>query len=300
MKGMGQQVGLPRLGKWIFSPLRWVLIRFFPVTYLNLQYRYVTGHRLKLFNPTTYTEKLQYLRHVVFPKDPLVIRGTDRVAVRAYLKEKKLTAHLIPVLGIYKRVEDIDWESLPKQFVMKCSHASGFNRIIFDKAEVNVSQLKRQFRRWLATDYGLKTLERHYSPIPRNIIIEKYLGVDHSLPIEYKLHVFHGVVKYLYVVTGRNSDIRYTHFLRDWTPFPGAQFNGWKSANYPVVQPENFAKMIAIAEKLAAPFPFVRVDLYNLKGKIYFSELTFTPAKGTLKLVDAQIDTVMGGWLSIG
>jgi hypothetical protein len=297
---MGQQVGLPRLGKWMFSPLRWVLIRFFPVTYLNLQYRYVTGHRLKLFNPTTYTEKLQYLRHVVFPKDPLVIRGTDRVAVRAYLKEKKLTAHLLPVLGIYKRVEDIDWASLPKQFVMKCSHASGFNRIVFDKAEVNVSQLKRQFRRWLATDYGLKTLERHYSPIPRTIIIEKYLGVDHSLPIEYKLHVFHGVVKYLYVVTGRNSDIRYTHFLRDWTPFPGAQFNGWKTANYPVVQPENFAKMIAIAEKLAAPFPFVRVDLYNLKGKIYFSELTFTPAKGTLKLVDAQIDTVMGGWLSIG
>jgi hypothetical protein len=148
-------------------------------------------------------------------------------------------------------------------------------------------------------DYGLKTLERHYSPIPRNIIIEEYLGLDSSLPIEYKIHVFHGKAKYLHVVTGRGADIRYTHLLINWTPFPGAQFNGCKTADYPVVEPEGFKTMIQLAEKLGSPFPFVRVDLYSIKGKIYFSELTFTPAKGTLKLADPLVDRQMGTWLTL-
>jgi hypothetical protein len=264
-----------------------------------LQYRYITGRPLNLQSPKTYTEKLQVLRHFVLPRDPLVIRGSDRVAVREMLKEKGLKTYLIPSYGVYDRFEDIPWKRLPKQFVIKCSHASGFNRIILDKKNANYQQLKRQFQRWLKTDYGLKTLERHYSPIPRKIIIEKYLGVETSLPIEYKIHVFHGQAKYLYVVTGRGADIRYTHLLSNWTPFPGAQFNGWRSAEYPIVEPPQFQAMLQLAEKLAAPYPFVRVDLYNIEGKIYFSELTFTPAKGTLKLADDTIDTLMGGWLTL-
>lgn len=290
---------LPTLLRILFTPFRWWLIRFSPLTYLKLQYRYITGTTLKLTSPTRYTEKLQILRHFVFPKDPLVIRGSDRVAVREILKEKGLKTYLIPTYGVYQRFEDIPWKRLPKQFVIKCSHASGFNRIILNKKTANYNQLKRQFNRWLKTDYGLKTLERHYSPIPRKIIIEKYLGVETSLPIEYKIHVFHGQAKYLYVVTGRGSDIRYTHLLSNWTPFPGAQFNGWKSADYPIIEPPQFQAMLQLAEKLAAPYPFVRVDLYNIDGKIYFSELTFTPAKGTLKLADDTVDTIMGGWLSL-
>jgi hypothetical protein len=87
--------------------------------------------------------------------------------------------------------------------------------------------------------------------------------------------------------------------LINWTPFPGAQFNGWKSADYPVVEPDKFKTMVQLAEKLGSPFPFVRVDLYSIKGKIYFSELTFTPAKGTLKLSDPLVDAQMGEWLTL-
>jgi hypothetical protein len=275
------------------------MIRFLPVTYLHWQYRFITGKQLNLTNPKLYTEKLQYLRHVVFPQDPLVIRASDRVAVREMLEEKGLKKYLVPIYGSYDRFEDIPWKQLPKQFVLKCTHASGFNHIVLDKDQVHVPKLKRQFNRWLKQDYGLKTLERHYSPIPRKIIIETYLGLATSLPIEYKIHVFHGQAKYLYVVTGRGSNIRYTHLLINWTPFPGAQFNGWKTAEYPVIEPENFKTMVQLAEKLGSPFPFVRVDLYSIKGKIYFSELTFTPAKGTLKLSDPVVDAQMGEWLTL-
>lgn len=275
------------------------MIRFLPVAYLHWQYRFITGNKLNLTNPKLYTEKLQYLRHFVFPLDPLVIRATDRVAVRAMLEEKGLKKYLVPTYGSFNRFEDIPWKQLPKQFVLKCSHASGFNHIVLDKDHLHLPSLQRKFNRWLRQDYGLKTLERHYSPIPRKIIIEKYLGFATSLPIEYKIHVFHGQAKYLYVVTGRGADIRYTHLLINWTPFPGAQFNGWTSADYPVIEPDKFKTMVQLAEKLGSPFAFVRVDLYSIKEKIYVSELTFTPAKGTLKLTDPLVDAQMGEWLSL-
>lgn len=101
------------------------------------------------------------------------------------------------------------------------------------------------------------------------------------------------------MVTGRGQDIRYTNFYIDWTRFDGSQFNGWKSSDVPIEKPKNFDTMILIAEKLAKPFPFVRVDLYEINGKIYISEMTFTPAKGTLILDDDRCDFEMGAWLDI-
>jgi hypothetical protein len=290
------------LAKWFFIflyPIRWWMIRFSPLVYLQVQYRLTTGQKLKLTKPELYTEKLQYLRHFVFPKDPLVIRATDRVGVRDMLIEKGLKKYLIPSYGKYARFKDIPWQRLPSQFVLKCSHGSEFNHIVLDKNKVHLPTLKRQFKRWLKQDYGVKTLQRHYSPIPRQIIIEKYLGLETSLPIEYKIHVFHGQAKYLYVVTGRGADIRYTHFLINWTPFPGAQFNGLIPADYPVIEPDAFKTMIQLAEKLGSSFPFVCVELYSIQGKIYFSELTFIPANGSLKLLDPNVDAQMGAWLTL-
>jgi hypothetical protein len=299
MKEMSLSGRLSPIIHLFFTPFRALWIRVSPMSYLKAQYYFVTGKKLNLTHPQTYTEKLQYLRHYVFPFDPLVIRATDRLGMRAMVEEKKLSKYLVPLLGTYEKIQDIPWSSLPSQYVIKCTHGSGMNLIVFNQDRFNIRKAKRTLRRWLRTDYGLKTLERHYSPIPRKIIIESYLGVDHSLPIEYKIHVFHGQAKYLYVVTGRGHDIRYTHFLIDWTSFPGAQFNRWQSSHYPIVQPGPFKKMVEIAEKLAAPFPFVRVDFYVIKQTIYISELTFTPAKGTLKLADPKIDIEMGGWLHL-
>ncbi|MCF0117568.1 MAG: hypothetical protein HUJ61_05935, partial [Bacilli bacterium] len=141
--------------------------------------------------------------------------------------------------------------------------------------------------------------ERHYSPIKPRIIIEEFLGDQTELPIEYKIHVFNGIAKSLYVVTGRGKDIRYNNYYIDWRQFNGSQFNGWKKTDYELKKPDNFDEAVNLCEALGKEFPFVRADLYIINNKIYFSEMTFTPAKGTLILDDDKCDFEMGEWLDI-
>ena len=267
--------------------------------YISYQYKYITHHKLNWKNPTRYTEKLQYLRLYVYPKDPLVIKCAGRVGVREYVKEKGYENLLIKTYGVFDRFEDIDFDKLPNAFALKTTHSSQMNYICFDKSKINYDELKKTFNKYLKTNYGKKTVELHYSPIKPQIIIEELMLENGKLPTEYKIHVFNGKAKSLYVVTSRGIDIRYNNYYIDWTPFDGSQFNGWKKTDYPLEKPKNFDEMIKISEDLASPFPFVRVDLYDINGTIYFSELTFTPAKGTLILDDDKCDFEMGEWLDI-
>ena len=270
-----------------------------PVSYVKHQYKYITHHKLNLKNPVRYTEKLQYLRLFTYPKNPLVCKCAGRAGVREYLKEKGLEKYLIPIYGIFDKFDDIDFDKLPDQFVMKCTHACAFNQIVLDKKNLDVRASRKKFNKWLKTNYGNKTVEKHYSRIKPQIIIEKYLGNSDNLPTEYKIHVFNGLAKYMYVVTGRGIDIRYNNYYVDWTPFDGAQFNGWKKRDEKLPIPNNWDEMVRLSEELAKDFPFVRVDLYNIDGKIYFSEMTFTPAKGTLIFDDDKADFEIGEWLKI-
>lgn len=279
--------------------LRGIVKCISPTLYVKMQYKYITHHKLNLKNPVRYTEKLQYLRLFVYPKDKLVSKCASRDGVREYVKEKGYEDRLIPIYGIFDSYSDIDFDKLPNQFVMKCTHACAFNKIVLDKSKIDHVALKKQFDKWLKTNYGKKTVERHYSPIKPRIIIEKYIGELDNLPLEYKIHVFNGKAKSLYVVSGRGKDIRYNNYYIDWTPFDGSQFNGWKKTDYELKKPSNFDEMVKFAEDLASSFPFVRVDLYDINGKIYFSEMTFTPAKGTLILDDDKCDFEMGEWLDI-
>ena len=270
-----------------------------PVSYVKHQYKYITHHKLNLKNPIRYTEKLQCLRLFAYPKNPLVSKCAGRAGVREYLKEKGLEKYLIPIYGIFDKFDDIDFDKLPNQFVMKCTHACAFNQIVLDKNNLDIKASKKKLNKWLKTNYGNKTVEKHYSHIKPQIIIEKYLGNADNLPTEYKIHVFNGIAKYMYVVTGRGIDIRYNNYYVDWTPFDGAQFNGWKKRDEKLPIPSNWNEMINLSEELAKEFPFVRVDLYNIDGKIYFSEMTFTPAKGTLIFDDDKADFEIGEWLKI-
>ena len=270
-----------------------------PTLYVKMQYKYITHHKLNLKNPVRYTEKLQYLRLFIYPKDNLVSKCASRDGVREYVKELGYEDKLIPIYGVFDSYDEIDFDKLPDQFVMKCTHACAFNKIVLDKNKIDHASFRKQFKKWLKTNYGKKTVERHYSPIKPRIIIEKYIGEIDALPTEYKIHVFNGKAKSLYVVSGRGKDIRYNNYYIDWTPFDGSQFNGWKKTDYELKKPSNFDEMVKFAEALASKFPFVRVDLYSINGKIYFSEMTFTPAKGTLILDDDKCDFEMGEWLDI-
>ena len=283
----------------LVSPFRNLVKACSKTAYVKYQYKYITHHKCDLKNPTRYTEKLQYLRLYVYPKNDLVIQCAGRAGVREYVKEKGFEDTLIPIYGIFDSFEDIDFDKLPDQFVMKCTHACAFNFICYDKSKIDREELRKKFTKWLKTNYGKKTVELHYSRIKPQIIIEKLLQENGKLPIEYKIHVFNGKAKSMYVVTSRGIDIRYNNYYIDWTPFDGSQFNGWKKTDYPLEKPSNWDDMVKMAEELAKPFPFVRVDLYDIDGKIYFSEMTFTPAKGTLILDDDQCDFEMGEWLDI-
>lgn len=267
--------------------------------YISLQYRYITGHKLEWNKLERYTEKLQYLRLYSYPNNKNVIEASSRVGARRVVERLGYKEILIPILGIYQRFDDIDFSLLPNQFVIKATHASGFNYICHDKSSIDIPKLRKQFKRYLKTDYGKKTVEPHYSKIKPEIIIEEYIGNQNKLPTEYKIHVFNGKARYLYVVTNRGEDIRYTNFYIDWTPFNDAQFNHWKTSEIDLSPPQNYSQMVKIAEKLGANFPFVRIDFYVVDGHIYFGEFTFTPAKGTLIFDEEKTDYEIGQWLDI-
>lgn len=288
-----------KLKRALVSPFRGVVKVLNKKAYISYQYKYITHHKLDWKHLNRYTEKLQYLRLYVYPKMPLVSKCAGRVGVREYVKEKGYENLLINCLGVYDSVDEIDFDKLPNSFAMKCSHGCAMNYICFDKSKMDIELIKNKFRKWLKTNYGKKTVELHYSPIKPQIIIEELMLENNKLPTEYKIHVFNGKAKNLYVVTSRGIDIRYNNYYIDWSPFDGSQFNGWRKTEYPLKKPKNFDEMVKISEDLASPFPFVRVDLYNINGTIYFSEMTFTPAKGTLILDDDKCDYEMGEWLDI-
>lgn len=289
-----------KLKRALVSPFRNIVKAISKTWYVKSQYKYITHHELNLKNPTRYTEKLQYLRLFVYPRDPLVVQCAGRVGVREYVKKRGFCDKLIPIYGVFDNFDDINFNQLPNQFVMKCSHGCAYNVIVRDKSTIDIPAIRKKFQKWLKTNYGKKTVELQYAPIKPQIIIEQFLiQPGQHLPVEYKIHVFNGHAKYMYVVTGRGKDIRYNNYYIDWKPFDGAQFNGWKKTDYPLEKPEHFSEMVEMAEILSQPFPFVRVDLYNIDGKIYFSEMTFTPAKGTLILDDDKCDFEIGKWLDI-
>lgn len=285
--------------RFLFKPIRYIVKKINPIFYVKCEYRYVTGHKLNLDNPKRYTEKLQYLRLYTYASNYDVARCASRDGLREYAKEKGYKESLVICYGVYDKFDDIDFNKLPNSFVIKCTHACAYNYIVYNKSEINLNKLRKLFNKWLRIDYGKKTVEPHYSLIKPRIIIEELLLENGELPIEYKIHVFNGKARYMYVVTGRNKDIHYNNYLIDWTEFDEAQFNHWSKSDIEIKKPENWSKAVQIAEDLASPFPFVRVDLYIIKDKIYISEMTFTPAKGTLTFKDDQSDFTIGEWLTI-
>ena len=285
--------------RFVTKPTRKLSKAISPKRYVCHEYRYITGHKLNLNNPVRYTEKLQHLRLYEYANNDLVSECAGRVGVRTYIENKGFADKLIKIYGVFDSFSEIDFNSIPSTFVMKCTHGCALNYICYDKSKIDLRALEKMFSKYLKLDYGKLTVEPHYSKIKPQIIIEELLLEDNHLPTEYKIHVFNGKAKYLYVVTNREKEIRYNNYYIDWTPFNEAQFNHWKTSNEEIKKPSCWLEMVKMAETIASEFPFVRVDLYCINNKIYFSEMTFTPAKGTLTFADDKADYEIGSWLNI-
>lgn len=229
-------------------------------------------------NPQLLDEKLLILQGGVYHNNDLICKCADKLAVRHYIEEKapEMNKYLVELLGVYSRTEDIDWNALPNEFVAKCNHGSGYNIIVKNKAKADQKKIYRKLNYWLDENYGIISSELQYKKIVPQILIEKFLeGKNGALPVDYKFFASRGEVICCLLVTGRDSKEERLYVDTEFNNLD--LINEYTGIDYHTLKPDSYDEMIRIAEKLSKDFPFVRVDLYDVEGKIFLGELTFTP-----------------------
>ncbi len=250
------------------------------------------GHTLNWDELHTYTEKMQWAK--MYDPDPRKSSLSDKYAVRAWVADKIGEEHLIPLLGVWDRFDEIDFDSLPDQFVLKTNNGSGTNLIVKDKSKLNKRRVRQLVQDWLDTDFAYyNPFEFQYAAIPPKIIAEKYMTVDKGDLPDYKFLCFNGEPMFCWVDMNRYSDHKRNIYDMNWQLQPWNQFN-YGNYDGEIPEPECFDEMKRIVSILAEGFPHVRVDLYDINGKIYFGEMTFTNGSGYEKIVPDTADLMLG------
>lgn len=267
-----------------------------PVFMSKVYFKKVMGYELDLDNPRTFNEKLQWLKLYEWPNNRLAIKCADKYRVREYVEEKGLGDTLNSLIGVWDNANDIDFDKLPNQFALKCNHGCGYNIIVDDKSKINIDKTREQLKKWLKEDFGKFNAEPHYSKIKPKIICEKYLGGNMT---DYKFFCLNGKVEFMYIASGfgEGIDEKMTYLDKEGKPVPFRRTS--YKAKEDVVLPKNFNEMKKMSEKLAKDFKFVRVDWYEVRGKIYFGELTFTPSGCMMKIEPKSYDRSLGDKLVI-
>ncbi len=274
------------------------MLEWFPdAPMVRIQYRIQTGRRLSLSRPQRYTEKLQWYK--LYYRDEKMQKCSDKYEVRNYVKQKGLERILNTCYGVYDSFEEIDFACFPKSFVLKDTLGSGGNSIIIcrDKTQIDLNDIKKRVSEWLHVPSGFSGGGREWVYKGKHrIIAEEYLEDEKGDLPDYKFFCFRGKVFCLYTLSGNfgtpnsgkcaffSPDYQLLHVTRE---------------DYPVQQeqlpmPENFEEMIACCKKLSSDFPHVRVDLYNIKGKLVFGELTFFNGSGYCRFVPDSFDYELG------
>lgn len=268
--------------------------------YLKIKYYLSLGKKLDLENPQTFNEKLQWIK--LFDRNPLYTQLVDKYLARDYIKEKLGEEYLIPLLGVWDDPDDIDFDALPEQFVLKCNHNSGLGMCICkDKSKLDIKKVKEELKKGLAQDYYLSGREWPYKNVPRKVIAEKYMTDESGYELkDYKFFCFDGEVKMLFVAKDREvegAETKFDFFDADFNHLPFT--NGHPNSQPPYFKPENFEEMKAVAAKLSKGIPEVRVDLYNINGKIYFGEMTFFHWSGFVKYEPEEWDYKIGSYINL-
>lgn len=265
-------------------------------TYLKLLYKYSMGKELNLDNPETYTEKLQWIK--LYDRRPEYTMMVDKYAVRAYVAEKIGEEYLIPLLGVWNNPDEIDFESLPNQFVMKCNHDSGGVIICKDKSELDVGKTRTFLKQRMKESFFWAAREWPYKNIPHKIIAEKYMVDESGYELkDYKFFCFDGICKAVFIATDRGTDTRFDFFDTDFNHLPIK--NGHKNAEKPIAKPQGWEHMIRLAEKLSQGIPQVRVDLYSIYDHPYFGEMTLFHYGGKKPFVPEEWDYTFGSWIHL-
>ena len=252
-----------------------------------------TGKKLNIANPKTFSEKIQLLK--LYDRKPEYRKYVDKYTVRSFIRDTIGEEYLIPLIGVYDRVEEIDWDLLPDKFVLKCTHASSFNIICRNKNELDIRAAAKKLRRWLKINWFWWGREWAYKDIKPRIICEKYLQDN---IIDYKFMCFHGEPKLIQVHRSKGGKERTLDFydvnwqkteIRRKTP----------TAKELIPKPQRFDEMLSIVQKLAKDDIHVRIDLYEVNGKIYFGEKTYYSGAGFKKFFKDEHDEQLGSWLEV-
>lgn len=257
-----------------------------PALNTRVVYRMKFKKPIDLKDPKTLDEKIQWLKLNTYRNNPLVNQCADKYRVRDYVEERGCGEILNELYGVYDTVDEIPWDTLPNQFVLKWNFGCGQNLIVFDKSTLDIARAKKKLRKWygIRNTFYLTYSEMQYKGIPPKIICEKLIETeDGSLPVDYKLYCFNGVPHCVLVCTKRGEmahGAQYYFFDKDWNLKRYNKRGKEAPADFTLPKPDGIEKVFDYAARLAKPFPFVRADFYLEKGKVTFGELTFTPCGG--------------------
>lgn len=240
------------------------------------------GKKMNWNNPKTFNEKLQFLK--LYDRNPKYIKMVDKYTAKEYVKKKIGSEIIIPTIGIYDRFDQIDFNSLPEQFVIKCTHDSAGLVIVKSKTDLNRDSIKKKIDKCLKRNFFYSGREWPYKAVKHRIIVEKYMTNSKNSDefTDYKFYCFNGYVDCVMVCYDRGSnDTKFYFFDTDWR-LKRINKRGLEAPiDFSLPKPKCFESMIDIASKLSTGIPFLRVDLYESDGKVYFGEMTFYPQSGT-------------------
>ena len=269
--------------------------------YLKIAYKISMGKSLDLVHPKAFCEKIQWLK--LYDRQPEYIKMVDKYQVKEYVSRKIGPQYIIPTIDVWKSVDDINFEALPNQFVLKCTHDSGGIVICKNKKDLDIDNAKKRLRKCMKHNYYWGSREWPYKGVPKRIIAEEYIKEFENMStslVDYKFFCFGGEPKYCQVTTDRFTSRTSDFFDMDWNH---QVFNAIGShvspAKKSLEKPAHFDEMIEIARKLSEGLPFVRIDLYNNDGKILFGEITFYPGSGHLYFSPSEYDMILGDMLKL-
>lgn len=269
--------------------------------YIRLFYFAVTGRTLNLKKPVTFEDKQQWLK--LHNRKEEYHRLVDKYSVRKHIKDVIGEQYSFPLIGHWSRFEDIDFDTLPESFVIKCNHDSGSVRVIKNKSSLNkkdIEDLKQHFNKRISRDYFYAGREFPYKGIKPCIMIEKYMTDDKqelSSLNDYKFFCFHGVPKIVLIVTDRAIDCRYDFYDMNFNHLDLRYIKGRDDDK--IQKPKFFDEMKEIAAKLSKGIPFVRIDLYEVNGRVYFGEYTFFDGGGFQFYEPEKWEYEIGSWIKL-
>jgi hypothetical protein len=264
-------------------------------SYLKLVYWGEMGQKLNLEKPKTFNEKLQWLK--IHDRKPVYNEYVDKFAVRAHIAKTIGEQYLVPIIGLYTNVEVIDWNELPNQFVLKCTHGSSSNIICSDKNSLDIEKSKKKLRKWMKKNWYWFGREWPYKDVRPRIICEKFITETGVAPDDYKVLCFNGKAKLIEVHIDRFGDHKQDFYDINWKKTSISQGGTISNRVYP--KPKMFEQMMYLSEKLASDLIHVRVDWYVVDNKLYFGELTFFDGAGFTRFDNEEDDLRLGSMINL-